>query len=198
MSYGYNQSSFLCSYILCNKNFLTQYVYILCIIYLIVGWWFKLIILQWNVYKELDNMVSLWPSDAIWGHRSGSALAQVMACYQTAVNSLWPSDAIWQQRSGSTLAQVMACGLTAPSRHLNQCWLIQCCQPYDFRSKKYSFYSWLLFTPGPHQITIMMFGKKDTFLVPFPSVESQILVGIAAFLHWKSFLLLIDVLILQI
>ena len=39
-------------------------------------------------------------------------------------NSLWPSDAIWQHRSGSTLAQVMACCLTAPSHYLNQCWLI--------------------------------------------------------------------------
>ena len=40
------------------------------------------------------------------------------------VNSLWPSDAIWRQRSGSRLAQVMACCLTAPSHHPNQCWLI--------------------------------------------------------------------------
>ena len=40
------------------------------------------------------------------------------------VNLLWPSDAIWWQRSGSTLAQVMACCLTAPSHYLNQCWLI--------------------------------------------------------------------------
>ena len=39
-------------------------------------------------------------------------------------NSLGPSDAIWRQRSGSTLAQVMACCLTAPSHYLNQCWLI--------------------------------------------------------------------------
>ena len=39
-------------------------------------------------------------------------------------NSLWPSDAIWRQRSGSTLAQVMACCLIAPSHYLNQCWLI--------------------------------------------------------------------------
>ena len=31
---------------------------------------------------------------------------------------------IWRQRSGSTLAQVMACCLTAPSHYLNQCWLI--------------------------------------------------------------------------
>ena len=40
------------------------------------------------------------------------------------VNSLWPSDTIWRQRSGSTLAQVMACCLMAPSHYLNQCWLI--------------------------------------------------------------------------
>ena len=41
----------------------------------------------------------------------------------TRINSLWPSDAIWQYRSGSTLAQVMACCLTASSHYLNQCWL---------------------------------------------------------------------------
>ena len=38
-------------------------------------------------------------------------------------NSLWPGDTIWRQRSGSPLAQVMACCLTAPSHYLNQCWL---------------------------------------------------------------------------
>ena len=43
---------------------------------------------------------------------------------QQKVNSLGPSDAIWRQRSGSPLAQVMACCLTAPSHYLNQCWLI--------------------------------------------------------------------------
>ena len=41
-----------------------------------------------------------------------------------AVNSLWPSDAMCQHRSGSPLAQVMAWCLTAPSHYLNQCWLI--------------------------------------------------------------------------
>ena len=45
-------------------------------------------------------------------------------CRTLSFNSLWPSDAIWRQRSGSTLAQVMACCLTAPSHYLNQCWLI--------------------------------------------------------------------------
>ena len=39
-------------------------------------------------------------------------------------NSLCPSDAIWRNRTGSALAQVMACCLTAPSHYLNQCWLI--------------------------------------------------------------------------
>ena len=46
---------------------------------------------------------------------------QVIKC---TINSLWPSDAIWRQRTGSTLAQVMACCLMAPSHYLNQCWLI--------------------------------------------------------------------------
>ena len=36
-------------------------------------------------------------------------------------NSLWLSDTIWWHRSGSTFAQVMACCLAAPSHYLNQC-----------------------------------------------------------------------------
>ena len=40
------------------------------------------------------------------------------------LKSLWPTDTIWRHKSGSTLAQVMACCLTAPSHYLNQCWLI--------------------------------------------------------------------------
>ena len=40
------------------------------------------------------------------------------------VNSLWPCDAIQQHRSASTLAQIMTCCLTAPSHHLNKCWLV--------------------------------------------------------------------------
>ena len=40
------------------------------------------------------------------------------------VNSLWPSDAIWRHKSGSPLAQVMACCLMASSHYLNQYWLI--------------------------------------------------------------------------
>ena len=40
------------------------------------------------------------------------------------LNSLWPSDPIWWHSTGSTLAQVMACCLTTPSHYLDQCWLI--------------------------------------------------------------------------
>ena len=39
-------------------------------------------------------------------------------------NPLRPSDAIWRHRSGSALFHVMACCLMAPSHYLNQCWLI--------------------------------------------------------------------------
>ena len=51
-------------------------------------------------------------------------LLQMDAKMNDIFNSLRPSDAIWRQRSGSTLAQVMACCLTAPSHYLHQCWLI--------------------------------------------------------------------------
>ena len=40
------------------------------------------------------------------------------------MNSLWANDAIGWYRYGSTLTQVMACCLMAPSRYLNQCWLL--------------------------------------------------------------------------
>ena len=43
-------------------------------------------------------------------------------CSYCHVNSLWPSDTIWWHRSGSILAQVMACCLTAPSHYLKQSW----------------------------------------------------------------------------
>ena len=40
------------------------------------------------------------------------------------INSLWPSDAIWRHRSKSTLAHDMDCCLMAPSLYLYQCWLL--------------------------------------------------------------------------
>ena len=49
----------------------------------------------------------------------------MIICSNLDFNSLWPSYAIWWHRSGATLAQAMACSLTAPSHYLNQCWLIK-------------------------------------------------------------------------
>ena len=40
------------------------------------------------------------------------------------LNTLWPCGAIWRHRTGWTLAQVMACCLAAPSHYLTQCWLL--------------------------------------------------------------------------
>ena len=39
------------------------------------------------------------------------------------INSLRPSTTVWRQKSGSTLAQVMACWLTAPIHYMLQYWL---------------------------------------------------------------------------
>ena len=40
------------------------------------------------------------------------------------INLSWPCDAMWRHRHGSTLAQVVACCLTAPNHYLKQCRLI--------------------------------------------------------------------------
>ena len=46
-----------------------------------------------------------------------------------AMNSLWASDAIWWHKSGSTLAQVMGCCLMAPNNCLSRCWPISSKDP---------------------------------------------------------------------
>ena len=55
---------------------------------------------------------------------SGTTHLNALYAIKWVINSLWPSDTIWWPRSGSTLAQVMACCLMAPSHYLNQSWLI--------------------------------------------------------------------------
>ena len=45
-------------------------------------------------------------------------------CMSAKLNTLWPSDAIWWHRSGSTLVQVIACCLTVTSPYQNQWWLV--------------------------------------------------------------------------
>ena len=56
--------------------------------------------------------------------RKSTILIHWSATVWKRTNSLWHSDAIWRHRTGSTLTQVMACFLLAPSHNLNQCWLI--------------------------------------------------------------------------
>ena len=59
----------------------------------------------------------------LWKHKNVFAFF-VSWQHGGTVDSLWLSEAIWRPRSGSALAQVMACCLTAPSHYLNLCWLI--------------------------------------------------------------------------
>ena len=65
-----------------------------------------------NIHADsVVTVVSNEPNHCIWRNLH-IALKQ----------SLRPSAAIWRHRSGSTLAQVMACRLTVPSHYLKQCW----------------------------------------------------------------------------
>ena len=61
--------------------------------------------------------------------------AQEKNVYSCKLNSLWPSDAILRHRSGSTLVQIMACCLTAPSHYLNLCWLISTVKWHSSKGK---------------------------------------------------------------
>ena len=72
-----------------------------------------------NTWGWTPNVTNCWPT--LVSHNS-VLISLWSASY--GVSIVWPSDTIWWQRSRSTLAQVMACCLTAPSHHLNQCWLI--------------------------------------------------------------------------
>ena len=71
--------------------------------------------LHWNIGTDPGVMPEnpgklTWISTWIFLHNLGSRSQWV--------NSLMPSDAIWRHRSGSTLAQLMACCLMAPSHYL--------------------------------------------------------------------------------
>ena len=58
------------------------------------------------------------------GKPSAEQEPEELGWYSSGFNPLLPSDAICQHKSGSTLAQVMACCLMAPSHYLDQCWLV--------------------------------------------------------------------------
>ena len=50
-------------------------------------------------------------------------ILKVLVLDSSTAESTWPQP-WWRQRSGSKLAQAMACCLPAPSHYMNQCWLI--------------------------------------------------------------------------
>ena len=72
-------------------------------------------IVQW--YLRWLLMISLWLKPY------GDAPVQCTYTFSIEKHLLRPSDIIWGHRSGSAMAQLMAC-LTAPSHYLNQSWLL--------------------------------------------------------------------------
>ena len=71
------------------------------------------IVVEWKLERHVS-----------WGYCSVKWLRkQCCENSKKFINSLWPSDTICRHRSGSTFAQIMACWLRAPSHYLNQRWL---------------------------------------------------------------------------
>ena len=86
-----------------------------------VAIWHLTIELHWNqFFIEFE----LWWKWALNQWLLSSLVYIIRLTERIYFNSLWPSDAIWRHKSGSTLAQAMACCLTASYHYLNQCWLI--------------------------------------------------------------------------
>ena len=99
----------------CRVDIMIEASLIFCITWLLL----TLILTLWDVYI----LISLVMYFMTMGHMSRIRCI-ITAYFLQHIFTLWPSDATWRQRSGSTLAQVIACCLTAPSHYLNQCWLI--------------------------------------------------------------------------
>ena len=75
----------------------------------------------WFLILTTSHVASdkIWPGCVFWP----SAWWRMQYTHQY-VNTLWPCDAVWRHRSGPTLAQIMVCCLTTPSHYLNQCRLL--------------------------------------------------------------------------
>ena len=63
------------------------------------------------------------------------------AVIHTTAKSLWPSDIIWRHKSGSTFTQAMTSCPTVQSHHLTQCWLIINCVFCGIHMRAFSHYS---------------------------------------------------------
>ena len=71
------------------------------------------------------NIQEIQPWKPLWALHQCGWFTWLPACrLNTTSQSWWPGDAMWQHRSGSTLAQVMTYCLTALSHYLNYCWFI--------------------------------------------------------------------------
>ena len=81
--------------------------------------WGIVAVRRWTHKEQTNNRVTnLLNSDVNYRSFVGCNVMWVL------VNSLEPSGTIWRYRSGSTLAQLLACCLMVPSHYLKQCWLI--------------------------------------------------------------------------
>ena len=86
--------------------------------------------------RSLQNILGLtWegvnPDTCLWN--------KILHWRHWLMTSLWPSEAIWWHNSGSTMVQVMAWCLVAPNHYLNQCWFIKGVLWYSPFRRKYSW-----------------------------------------------------------
>ena len=86
----------------------------------ILSWW---VFSLWSGEVGFHQRFSIGDLFAFMHTKFFHTLLHLELKYSLHYNSLWISDAICWHRSGSTWAPVMARCLMAPSHYLNQCWL---------------------------------------------------------------------------
>ena len=75
-----------------------------------------LIMMQWWIFWILERFRNIFYRHRCKYSKFNKSFQSTCTC--KVINSLWPNDTIWRHRSGSALAQVMACCLMAPSHYL--------------------------------------------------------------------------------
>ena len=74
---------------------------------------------QWEMLRMeilgYDYLNSLWPNDVIGRHRSGSTLAQAMACYLTAPTITWTNIDLSLLRSSDIHLRAISLEISLPS-----------------------------------------------------------------------------------
>ena len=101
-----------------GKKFVAIWLLRIELYWFIVAWWPNM----WG--KIIIPMYRLWLNGLYGLYGPRCPLFSKRPINLISLSLSLSGDPIWWHRSGSALAQLMACCLTEPRHYLNQCWLV--------------------------------------------------------------------------